>query len=164
MKIRDWFEGLEPRERLLVSAGAVFLVLFFVYVLLWAPFAERHARLRETVERQQADLAWMRGAAAQVQALRRSVPGGGRGLGGRSLLSVVDQSARAGGLGSGIKRIEPDGSRGVKIWLENVSFDQMILWLGKLSRQYQVEVASVSIEPRGPGRVNARLSLLDPGL
>ena len=34
------------------------------------------------------------------------------GLGGRSLLAVVDQSARAGGLGNAIKRIEPDGTVG----------------------------------------------------
>ena len=77
---------------------------------------------------------------------------------------MVDQSARSGGLGPAIKRIEPDGSKGVKIWLEGVAFDPMILWLGQLTKTYQVETSIITIEPQGEGRVNARLTLLEPSL
>jgi len=162
--VKDWFLGLEPRERRLVTAGGVVLALLLVYLVVWEPLAARYRQLQDSVAQQRETLAWMQQAAAQVKALQRSVPGGGRGLAGRSLLSVVDQSARAGGLGAALKRLEPDASKGVKVWLEGVSFDQMILWLGNLSRQYQVEVASLSIEPQGAGRVNARITLLEPGL
>ena len=76
---------------------------------------------------------------------------------------MVDQSARSGGLGDAIKRIEPDGTKGVKVWLEGVAFDPMVLWLGNLTRRYQIETSIVTIEPQGNGRVNARLTLLEPG-
>ena len=109
-------------------------------------------------------LAWMQQAAAQIKGLQRNSAGGARGLGGRSLLSVVDQSARNGGLGDSIKRIEPDGSKGVKMWLEGVAFDPMILWLGELTRTYQIETSLITIEPRGGGRVNARLTLMEPAV
>ena len=86
------------------------------------------------------------------------------GLAGRSLLAVVDQSARSGGLGNAIKRIEPDGSKGVKVWLEGAPFDPMILWLGKLAKSFRIEPSMITLEPIGDGRVNARLTLLEPAV
>ena len=160
--MKDWFLRLEPRERLLVGGGAVVLVLLLLYLLIVEPVANRYAALQDGVAEQRKTLVWMQQAAQQVQVLKRSAPGGGRGLGGRSLLAVVDQSARSGGLGPAIKRIEPEGGKGVKVWLEGVAFDPMILWLGKITRTYQIETSIITIEPQGGGRVNARLTLLDP--
>ena len=131
--MKDWFFGLEPRERILVSAGAALLLLLLLYGMIWAPVAGKYTSLKASVEAQQQNLAWMQQAAAQINALKRSAAGGAQGLGGRSLLAVVDQSARAGGLGGAIKRIEPDGSKAVRVWLEEAAFDPMIIWLGKLS-------------------------------
>ena len=160
--MKEWFLGLEPRERLLVAAGAVVLVLLLLYLLIVEPVASRYSALRDGVAEQRKTLVWMQQAAQQVQVLKRSAPGGGRGLGGRSLLAVVDQSARSAGLGGAIKRIEPDGAKGVKVWLEGVAFDPMVLWLGKITRTYQIETSIITIEPQGRGRVNARLTLLEP--
>ena len=160
--MKKWFAGLEPRERLLVSGGAVVLVLLLLYVVIWEPIASGYRNLQEDVAEQKQTLAWMQQAATQIKTLQRSSTGDVRGLGGRSLLAVVDKSARSGGLGDSIKRIEPDGSKGVKVWLEGVAFDPMILWLGKLTRTYQIETSLITIEPQGAGRVNARLTLLEP--
>ena len=160
--MKEWFLGLEPRERLLVAGGAVVLALLLFYVAIIEPISSNYAALRQGVAEQKKTLVWMQGAARQVQTLKRSSPAA-RGLGGRSLLAVVDQSARSGGLGDAIKRIEPDGAKGVKVWLEGVAFDPMVLWLGNLTRTYQIEPSIVTIEPQGNGRVNARLTLLEPG-
>jgi len=161
--MKEWFTGLDPRERQLVSGGAAVLLLLLLYMMVWDPIASSYRDLQKDVEVRKQTLAWMQQTAGQIKALQRSGGGGGtQGLGGRSLLSVVDQSARNGGLGDSIKRIEPDGSKGVKVWLEGVAFDPMILWLGKLTRTYQVETSLITIEPQGGGRVNARLTLLEP--
>jgi general secretion pathway protein M len=161
--MKDWFIGLDARERRLVMAGAVVLVLLFVYVLVVDPLMSGYSNLKKNVAQQQQTLVWMQQASGQVQGLKRGGAGNAVGLGGRSLLAVVDQSARSGGLGSAIKRIEPEGRKSVKVWLELASFDQMVLWLGKLSKAHQVEPSVITIEPQGEGRVNARLTLLEPG-
>lgn len=161
--MKDWFNGLEPRERLLVIGGAAVLLLLTLYTAVWEPIAGNYQALKIGVEEQQKTLAWMQEAAARVQRLRRAGPGAGHGLGGRSLLAVIDQSARSSGLGASIKRLEPDGRSGAKLWLEAVSFDDMILWLGKLTRSAQVQTSVITIEPQGAGRVDARLTLLEPG-
>ncbi|HED18893.1 MAG TPA: type II secretion system protein M [Gammaproteobacteria bacterium] len=163
--MKAWFAGLEPRERQLVSGGAAVLLLLLLYTMIWDPMVGSYRDLKKDVAEQAQTLAWMQQTAGQIKALQRSSGGGGaQGLGGRSLLSVVDQSARTGGLGNSIKRIEPDGGKGVKIWLEGVAFDPMILWLGKLTRTYQIETSLITIEPQGGGRVNARLTLLEPAV
>ena len=162
--MKDWFFGLETRERLLVSAGGVLLLWLLLYLMVWEPVADEYYGLKESVETQQQTLAWMQQAAAQIKALQRSGAGAAKGLGGRSLLAVVDQSARSGGLGAAIKRIEPDGSKGAKVWLEGVAFDPMILWLGQLSKSYRIEPSIITLEPVGNGRVNARLTLLAPSV
>jgi general secretion pathway protein M len=160
--MKDWFAGLESRERLLVSGGGVVLLVLLLYLMIWEPIAGNYRALNEGVAEQRKTLAWMQQAAVELKQLQRSGSGTARGLGGRSLLSVVDQSARSGGLGPAIKRIEPEGNKGVKVWLEGVAFDPMILWLGKITRTYQIETSIITIEPQGGGRVNARLTLLDP--
>jgi general secretion pathway protein M len=159
--MKDWFAGLEPRERQLVTGGGVVLLVLLLYLMIWAPIAGNYQALNEGVSEQRKTLAWMKQAAAELKLLQRSGPTT-QGLGGRSLLSVVDQSARSGGLGPAIKRIEPEGGKSVKVWLEGVAFDPMILWLGKITRTYQIETSIITIEPQGGGRVNARLTLLDP--
>lgn len=160
--MKDWFFGLEERERLLVAGGAVILVLLLLYLLIWEPVASKYTDLRDNVAEQKQTLAWMQQASVQIKALQRQGGAGARGLGGRSLLAVVDQSARTGGLGNAIKRIEPDGSKGVKVWFEGAAFDPMILWLGKLTKSYRIAPTMITLEPIGNGRVNARLTLLEP--
>ena len=96
------------------------------------------------------DAKWFEKAAAQ-------------GMAGRSLLSVTDGSARTAGLGDALKRVEPDGSTGVRVWLEGAPFDSVIGWLRVMSSSYGVDVDSASIERTATaGRVNARLSLQAP--
>lgn len=162
--MKDWFLGLEPRERNMVAGGAAVLLLLLLYVMIWEPIAGSYKDLRNSVQQQQETLTWMRQASAQIKALQRSAGGNASGLGGRSLLAVVDQSARSGGLGNAIKRIEPDGSKGVKVWLEGAAFDPMILWLGKLTRSFRIEPTMITLEPIGGGRVNVRMTLQEPAV
>lgn len=160
--MKDWFMGLEMRERKLVAGGAVVLVLLMFYLLIWEPAAVAYDDLKQNVAAQQETLDWMKQSSRKVKTLRGSARGGSQGLGNRSMLAVVDQSARSDGLGPAIKRVEPDGTNGVKIWLEGAVFDSMVLWLGKLSRTYQIDTSVITIEPQGEGLINARLTLLGP--
>ena len=159
--MKDWFKELEQRERLMVIIAAVLVALFLLYSLFLSPMLSKYQALRENVVSQEEDLQWMRTAVAEVRALRGATVRGGQSLGGRSLLSIVDESARSSGLGQQIKRIEPDGNKGVKIWFEQADFDKMIVWLGNLTRSYMIETSNVTIEPQAPGSVNARIILLD---
>lgn len=162
--MKAWLAGLAPRERMLVLAAAGVLVVLLIYALLLAPFYSRHGKLETGVEEQRETLHWMQQNAATVRQLRGSGQTASTGLGGSSLLSVADSSARSSGLGPALKRVEPEGSSGVRVWLDGATFDAVVGWLDSMSTRYGVDVESITLEQSGAsGRVNARLTLQAPG-
>lgn len=79
---------------------------------------------------------------------------------GQSLLGVADQSAKSGNLGPAMKRIEPEGQHSARVWLEQAAFDDLMLWLQGLKRDYGIHAADIVIERQeAAGRVNARITL-----
>jgi general secretion pathway protein M len=158
--MKDWLDNLESRERILVVAGAALLALLLLYVLVLAPFRSGYRALQASVSEQRDTAVWMQGSAQTIQNLRSSGAAAAKGLGGRSLLAVTDSTARAGGLGPALKRVEPEGGNSVRVWLEGASFDVLVKWLGTLSTQHGVDADSVTLERHeAPGLVNARLML-----
>jgi len=158
--MKAWLESLEPRERMMVAAGGVLLVLFLIYILVLSPLHSGYDSLRGTVDTQRTTAQWMQESAQTLKSLKRSGGRAAQGLGGRSLLSVADSTARAGGLGPALKRVEPEGSDSVRVWLDGASFDVVVKWLGTLSTIHGVNVETVTLERSGAaGRVNARLTL-----
>jgi general secretion pathway protein M len=158
--MREWLEGLDARERLLVMGGAALLVVFLLFVLVWLPVRTGYSNLKTSVAEQRETAAWMQRSAQQLAGLKRSGGAAPTGLGGRSLLAVTDSTARAGGLGAELKRVEPEGRDSVRVWLDGADFDVLVKWLATLSSTHGIQVDSATLE-RGDvaGRVDARLTL-----
>jgi len=158
--MREWLAGLESRERLLVIAAAVALTLFLLFVLVLQPLHSSYNNLRTSVAEQRETAQWMEQGARTVSQLKRKRGTPVQGLGGRSLLSVTDSTARAGDLGSALDRVEPEGSDGVRVWLKNASFDDLVKWLARLGSVHGVYVDSLTLERSDTaGRVDTRLTL-----
>ena len=158
--MKAWFDNLDPRERMMVAAGATLLVLFLIYILVLSPIHSGYDSLRNTVDEQRTTALWMQESAQTLTRLKRSSGRAVQGLGGRSLLSVADSTARAGGLGPALKRVEPEGRDSVRVWLDGASFDVLVKWLGTLSTNFGINAETVTLErSSSAGRVNARLTL-----
>jgi general secretion pathway protein M len=156
--MKDWWLGLEARERRLITVGGAAALVLVIYALILDPLLSGLSHRRQAVAEQRSTLAWMQQAVGQVAQLRSAGPRAAN-LGGRSLLGLVDGSAREAGLGGALKRVKPDGSTGVRVWFEGVRFDDLVGWLGRLEAQ-QVSVRSITLDrPGEPGRVNAQLTL-----
>jgi general secretion pathway protein M len=154
--------GLGARERFLLIAAGVLLVLFLLYLLAWKPLQQRTERLRVTVHEQQALEQWMTAAAQEARRLRAVQPATQRAER-QSLLALTDRTAREAGLGPAIRRVEPEGSDRARIVLEQVAFDDLATWLEQLVVRHQIVIDSVTVDNRNePGLVNARLVLQAP--
>ena len=162
--MKDWFNGLGSREQLMVGAAAIVVVLFLLYLLVWTPLSSGHDTFKTRVAAQRETVVWMEQSAQTLQQLKRARGPGARGLGGKSLRAMAVSTARSNGLGPALKRVEPEGSRNVRVWLENASFDQVVKWLGTLSTTYGISTDSASLErvTDAAGRVTVRLSLQAP--
>lgn len=157
--LKQRWSQLQTREKRILIGGAAALVLLGGYALVWEPYVESGTRLERDVAEQRALLQWMEASAREVQALRGSQPAGGTG--GQSLLALADGSARAQGLGSALKRVEPEGANGVRVLLEQANFDDVLRWLDKIATERGVRVSAFSTERRSeqPGRVDVRIVL-----
>lgn len=159
--MRDWLANLESRERLFVVGGGVFVVIALIYSLAWMPFDKQHRQLATSVAN------WER-SLAELRPLRSIVAANARGRPRPAVASqqapiiIVDQTLRGRGLEQYRRRSQPTSTNGVRVELEGIPFDDLVLWLGDLSAQYgmHVQAGSLSaISQAGPGRINASLTL-----
>jgi general secretion pathway protein M len=157
--MKDWYFGLEPRERLVVTAGAVVVTLLLFWGLVLSPIYGASAATAQRVDEKRATLAFLRTAAAEL-AGAPALAAQGPDMSGQSLVVVVDRSARSAGLGGALTRNQPVGEDGIRVRLENAAFDALATWLGTLNSSAGLTIETASFE-RAPdeGRVNATLTL-----
>ena len=77
----------------------------------------------------------------------------------QSISSLAERSAQSTGVKQFIKKLDSN-NKGVKVELDQVSFDQLVIWLSDMSQKYSIQTTSLHIEKLAePGTVNARISL-----
>lgn len=158
--MKDWFLNLTQRERVMVQVASTVVLVFFVYLFIFEPINNNYAKNKKNVKMATETLDWMRTAANEVKQL-----GGGRvqqprNQGKQFVLSVVDRSARKAGLASVMKRVQPEGDSNVRVWFENVVFDELITWLALLESRHGLHVNEINIEQsESIGLVNVRVFL-----
>jgi len=158
--LRARFEALQPREQVLVAAAGLMLTLALIYLALWQPFAlAREHRSDELVAaRELASRIEQIGALGQSSKSTHGPPVVGPEV---SLLAAVDQASKDGILGKPLSRINPDGEKQVRVWVEDVPFEALLRWIDDLQTRYGVKIDAIAIERRpGPGQVNGRLTLM----
>lgn len=159
--MKDWYDNLEAREQVFVLAGAVFVIIALIYYVLWLPLDKRHSQVSTSVqnwERSLAELGPLRGLIASGG---NSPTSGGAGSQ-QAPIIIVSQTLQSRGLEQYRRRSQPTTGNGVRVELENVAFDELIVWLGDLSDNYGMNVQAGSLSratDAGPGRINASLTL-----
>lgn len=157
-QVREWLDKLAPRERVLVLAAAIFAGLALVYALGLQPLYAARGRAAAEVEERRNLLRDIE------QVARRFGPQGAAttpvAATGESVVVVIDRSTRERGLGTYLKRNQPEGAGGVRLRLENAPFDDLTAWLADLQARHGLAAVSASFDPSGePGRVNSNLEL-----
>ncbi|MES1925495.1 type II secretion system protein M [Salinisphaera sp. T31B1] len=163
-QLRQWYEGLAPRERVAVIAGAIAVAFALFYYALWRPLnvSVEDGRVRVTAEAEQTR--WMLGVRDEARLLQSS--GSQRSVQGRneSLLSIVDSTSRENGLGPAVRRIQPDNNDQATVTLEKANFNQMLFWLRSLQSDYGVSASQMTVTRDDEnGTVQARLTLTRGG-
>ena len=160
--MKEWFDGLEPRERQLLIAGASLLLIMLLYLLVWEPLVNKTQALQQSNQSNQELISWMEQSAEEVAQLQAKINASGPSgkAKGQSLLGTIDRTAKQGKLGKAVKRVQPDGKTKARVWLENASFNDMVKWLEGLQRKQGIRIVTTVIEKQDEaGLVNARLVL-----
>nr|VFK39850.1 MAG: Type II secretory pathway, component PulM [Candidatus Kentron sp. TC]VFK57170.1 MAG: Type II secretory pathway, component PulM [Candidatus Kentron sp. TC] len=152
-------DTLKPRERVALAVGGLAILLAVLQFFVIEPLDRKTEFLKRQVSSRKADLRWMRQAAEKIIRLRESDTAREEVAHSQSLLIVVDNSAKKAGISRDVKRIEPASQESVRVWIEEVAFDNLVRWLGEL-RAAGVYSDNIAIERRKvSGRVNAKATL-----
>ena len=159
--MKDWYDNLEAREQVFVLAGALVVVMALIYYVIWTPLDNRHKQVSASVqnwERSLAELGPLRGLIASGGSSQQS----GAVNNSQAPSISVSQTLQSRGLAHYRRRSQPTTGNGVRVELENVAFDELVVWLGDLSDNYGMNVQAGSLSrvtDAGPGRINASLTL-----
>ncbi len=159
--IMSRWKRLEDRERALVLAGALILALALAWVWIWEPLTRARETQAARIAQHKSLLAWIEAAEPLATRLRQMQPPQGI-ADGRSLIGLVDQTARAAGLAGSLQRIEPAGENEVQVWLEGAEFPALMNWLVVLGARHAIGADPFHAErsDQASGRVRARLTLV----
>lgn len=147
------YETAAPREQLVMRTLGGVLLLLAILVLVILPLHRFNAGAIGDYRAQQETLAWM-------QANRNAVGSGEvkARAAGDSLLTLANQSAR--NFGITFKRYEPNGDKGLNLWLEQVPFNQVVRWLDALERDHGIVPVEFTASRRTEaGMVDVRVNL-----
>jgi general secretion pathway protein M len=153
-KLKDWYSGLQDRERRMVGIGGVLVVVLVLVFGILVPVQAALSGARHAVETKRDDLAWMRSNAAEVRAAGNQVPADT----GEAPVVLVDRIGREAGLGEALRGTQPSNN-GARVQLEGASFDTMIEWIASLDQRYGFAVDAITVDRAGkPGLVNASIT------
>ena len=134
--MKDWFLALTQRERTMVQVAASVIAVFMFYLLVLDPISSNYTKNKKNVATATETLEWMRSAAREVKQLRGGHLQAEQPQGKQFILSTVDRSVRKAGLATVMKRVQPEGDSGVRVWFENAAFDELVKWLDKVESKH----------------------------
>jgi general secretion pathway protein M len=151
------FNALQPREQMLVATAGGLIGIALLYLIFFGPLATNLAKRQDRVARKEQDIVWMQSAANAVRVAAANRAGA---TGGESIVVVINRSAQQAGIVNSLTNQSPQGETGIRVRLEKVNFDALVMWLGLLDQQFDVHIENANIDRADKaGLVNATVSL-----
>lgn len=157
--ISAWYDSLQARERQMVIATSIAIVVTLFYIMLWEPLHKGLQEEQRLHENNTNILAWMKQAAVEVRSLRASGIRATRKNSSSPVSLVLEQTVNTAGLKKNLSKLESSGKNSARVVLDGVAFNQLMLWLNTVEQNFGIKASSVNIEKTDkPGLANARLS------
>lgn len=158
LKWKEWWATLAERERRILTAGSVIVVLALFYVVIWAPYLNRVEDLRQAVQKEQKTLRWMEAADKEIKKLQRDMTPRAEVLSPVELLSYLQKQLGESGLD--VSQLKQASNDSVQMQFQKVDFDLLIGFLVKVAKEQSVTITQMSaIADASPGVVNADIVL-----
>ena len=149
--LQDWTAQRSAREKVLLSAGLALALLWFGIAAVWQPLRFYRANLEVRIARLDRGLAALQNPDFNLPDANTPA------VDSRPVPIVITDTAAVFQLV--IRRLEAEGT-GARVVLEEATFQQVILWLEALERDYGLRVRDLEMIRRpAPGMVGVTLAL-----
>lgn len=149
--IINYWRGLEKREQLILSFGCLAVGLILFYAFVWQPWHTAISNMEKGIQSRREALTWMRQTSDMVKnggvvSAAETVKDANQ-----SLLSVVTKTARESNVNSYIQQMDPgnntqSNAEQVNVVLEEADFNQWVLWVDELSREYSINITQLTVD------------------
>lgn len=145
------YQNLGQRDRLAVNTLAIFSVSLFIIYGLIMPAINFHSEARNLFKQEQEMVQWLKSLAPAIEQLDTEIKATPSSQG--NTLSAVNNSAKQFKLT--IKRVQPENSGDLRVWMEDINFNNALKWLHHLS-QTGITTKDITLERTSEGSVNLR--------
>ncbi len=159
--LKDKYNSLDSQEKKLLTFAGIFVIVFLTYFTIYQPMATSITNLQKSNTESQKLLIWMSQSAATI---KKSTGGSNKAKsrGGRSLNQLINSTASKAKIS--ISRSQPRDNNQYQIWLDQVVFNELLLWLVKLQTDYGIFVSNINLGTSDKsGLVRVNLTFQDPG-
>jgi type II secretory pathway component PulM len=147
------------REKLIVLAAMVVVVVLGTHALVIEPYLTRIAALHDEIEQQRTDLVWMKSAVARMPTGATS--SSAVSING-TLANFIDQAVRRQGLSDQLSQMSPIGTDEIRMRYKAVDFNQLIGFIAEVNSN-GLEVQDMRILASDtPGIVDSHIVLMRP--
>ena len=160
----EFWQARNPRERMILIYGGVFLMLTLLYGLAWLPISEGRKKLSATLPQLRADVAQMRTHAQEVTGLQANGPRPpGTGAASGDARQAAESGLQGANLRDKVSAIDRVDAQRVRITLNGMPFDALLMFLGDMQSQQRLRVETLQIQATDAGRVKGAVTLVGPG-
>jgi general secretion pathway protein M len=150
------YRRLPDHEQRLVWVASIFAVVSLLVLLLLAPASRYAVEGMRHYQRASTDYHWLlahQDQAQQIAAARRAAAAH------PDLQPTLLASAQANGLQ--FSRYEDIASGGLRLWLDDVAFADLMAWIDNLRMHYQLHVSGLEVDAAAgsAGRVRVRVDI-----
>lgn len=154
----EFWQARNPRERMILTYGGVFLMLTLLYGLAWLPISEGRKKLSATLPQLRADVAKMHTHAQEITGLQAST-----GVASGEPRQAAENGLKGANLRDKVSAIDRVDAQRVRITLNGMPFDALLMFLGDMQSQQRLRVETLQIQATDAGRVKGAVTLVGPG-
>lgn len=151
VKLVNWYSQLPPRDALVVKILSALTLLALLFTWIVQPAIQGKKTAENNLANELRFHNKLKENAYLFKAGIKSTTSNG------SILSQVNSLAKVKNIQ--LKRFEPEGNNGLRIWLEKVNFNSAIDWIETLEVEKGISIEQISIDKVKPGIVNLRAVL-----
>lgn len=151
----DYWNKLNQREQGAVAFCVVFLFLYLIYSLIYAPLDHAVDRQLASIKEKRSLLIWMEHARSQTMHQKKPSP-----VASSKFLSVVSDALTPSPLNSFAHQLQQTGEGELQLSFDEVPYNACVAWLFSMHEKYAFLIKQLSMkQTKTPGLVEASFQI-----
>jgi general secretion pathway protein M len=148
LKIKEWYNNLELREKRAVMMGGAMFVIFIIYAGIWSPLVNSAQTARTRLIAEQKLLVFMQAADKQLQNSDNSGASVSHQINTPvALLTFLQERINKAGLASYLSQLKQANNDSITLEFQKISFDKFIEFMMAMLKEQSITVTQLSVTP-----------------